>query len=149
MTYLLKLVIDHSQPYNLMLNKAKCQLLVTNDVGSQVFFPNGTPVTKHQSIKYLGATFSATLDTGMITRQKITEATATMRSLAPLWSDNYIIQTWKLVVYNAVIRSRIFYTLETLELTPGQQRALDTLFFRGLRRILTRPSTFTDRAWTN
>ena len=43
-------------------NNAKCQLLVANDVGSPVFFPDGTAATKHPTIRYLGATFSATLD---------------------------------------------------------------------------------------
>ena len=28
---------------------------------------------------------------------------------------------WKLVVYTVVVRSRVLYTLETLELTPAQQ----------------------------
>ena len=36
MEKLLELVIEHSRPYNLTLNKAKCQLLVTNDVGSRL-----------------------------------------------------------------------------------------------------------------
>ena len=72
-----------------------------------------------------------------------------MRTLQPLWKDNHISTSWKLVVYNAVVRSRVFYTLETLELTPGQQRTLDTLYFRGLRRILKKRITFMDRYWTH
>ena len=149
MEQLLGLIIEHSTPYNLTLNKGKCQLLVTNDVGSRVNFPDGTAVTRQEQIKYLGATFNASLDVSTIVRQKTVEATATMRTLAPLWSDSHIPTPWKLVVYNAVIRSRVFYTLETLELTPGQQRILDTLYFRGLRRILKKRSTFIDRFWTN
>ena len=149
MTRLLNLIINHSDNYNLKLNRAKCQLLVTNDQGTKVMFPDGTEATKHPSIKYLGATFSATLDVGMIVRQKLTEATNTMRLLAPLWSDQHISISWKLVVFNAVVRSRIFYTLETLELTQSQQRTLDTLYFRGLRRILKKRATFIDRTWTH
>ena len=136
MEQLLGLIITHSTPYNLTLNKGKCQLLVANDVGSRVNFPDGTPVPRQEQIKYLGATFNASLDVNTIVRQKTAEATATMRALSPLWSDTHITTPWKLVVYKAVIRPRVFYTLETLELTPGQQRILDTLYFRGLRRIL-------------
>ena len=149
MEQLLKLMIEHSIPYNLTLNKEKCQLLVTNDVGSRVNFPDGTPVSRQKQIKYLGATFTATLDVGSILRQKTTEASATMRALQPLWKDTQISTSWKLVIYNAVIRTRVFYTLETLELTPGQQRILDTLYFRGLRKILHKRSTFIDRYWTH
>ena len=149
MSTLLSLTIDHSLPYNLHLNKAKCQLLITNDLGCRVHFPDGEEVIKHQTIRYLGAIFSATLDVGMIVRQKITEANSTMRQLKYLWADTQVSIPWKLVVFNAVIRSKVFYTLETLELTQGHQQALDTMYFRGLRRILKKKSTFIDRAWTN
>ena len=149
MTKLLELIINHNNTYNLKLNRAKCQLLVTNDNGDRVLFPDGTETIRHPSIKHLGATFSATLDVGMIVRQKLTEATATMRMLAPLWSDQNISTAWKLVVFNAVVRSRTFYTLETLELTQGQQRILDTMYFRGLRRILRKRATYIDRSWTH
>ena len=47
MEQLLALVIQHSTPYNLNLNKTKCQLLVTNDNGSQVKFPDSNEVSKH------------------------------------------------------------------------------------------------------
>ena len=124
-------------------------LLVTNDVGSRVNFPDGAPVTRQEQIKYLGATFTTTLDINSIVRQKLTDASATMGTLQPLSTDNQISTPWKLVVYNAPVRFRVFYTLETLELTPGQQRTLDTLYFRGLRKILKKRSTFIDRYWTH
>ena len=47
MTDTLGLTIAHSDNYNLSLNKEKCQLLVTNDLGCNVLFPDRTPVTKH------------------------------------------------------------------------------------------------------
>ena len=84
-----------------------------------------------------------------VVRQKIAETTATMRTLSPLWTDSQISTAWKLVLCNAVIRSRIFHTLETLELTQGHQRKLDTLYFRGLRRILRKQATYIDRTWTH
>ena len=149
MTDTLALIINHSHNYNLELNKDKCQLLVTNDLGCPVYFPDRTPVTKHESIKYLGATFHAKLDMGHILRLKVSEAAQTLRTLAPLWSDTQITTAWKLTVFNALIRTRIFYTLETLEITPSQQKKLDTLYYRGLRKILKKPSTYIDRTWTH
>ena len=149
MTDTLALIIDHSDTYNLSLNKEKCQLLVTNDLNCPVYFPDRTLVAKHDSIKYLGVTFHAKLDMGYILRQKLSEAAQTMRILAPLWSDSQITPAWKLTVFNAIIRTRIFYTLETLQITPSQQKKLDTLYYRGLRRILKKPSTYIDRTWTH
>ena len=43
---LLAMVIVHSAQYNLQLNTAKCQLLVTNDPGPNIHFPDGQKVTK-------------------------------------------------------------------------------------------------------
>ena len=146
---LLRLTIDHSENYNLGLNKAKCQLLVTNDPGTPVCFPDQEPITKHTSIKYLGATFHAKLDIRFIMRQKLTDAAHVLRQLLPLWRDTHIPTRWKLIVFNSVVRSRIFYTLETLELTASHQKSLDTLYFKGLRKILHKPSTYRDRYWTH
>ena len=134
MTKLLELVIHHSNQYNLALNKAKCQLLITNDPGHSVNFPDGTPVQKHDQIKYLGTVFCNNLDVNMIVRQKTADASATLRQLQPLWTHAHISPAWKLIVFNAIIRTRIFYTLETAELTNSQQKQLDTLYYRGLRK---------------
>ena len=144
-TTLLQLVIQHSDP----LNQAKCQLLVTNDPGGRAVFPDRTELPKKDNIKYLGTDFTNTLNVGMIIRQNITEAAAILRLSTPLWADRQISQSWKLVVFNALIRTKVFYTLETLEVTPSQQKQLDTLFFRGLRKDLKKPATFIDRTWTH
>ena len=68
-TTLLNLVIEHSEPYNLGLNQNKCQLLVTNDQGGRSFFPDGTELTKQETIKYLGTDFNNTLNVGVIIRR--------------------------------------------------------------------------------
>ena len=149
MNKLLALVIDHSSEYNLRLNTTKCQLLVTNDPGLQVTFPDGREVTKHTQIKYLGTIFCQNLEVNTIIRQKLADAATTLRQLQPLWTHQQIPPAWKLIVFNAIIRTRIFYTLETVELTNSHQRLLDTLYYRGLRKILKKPSTFIDRAWTH
>ena len=149
MTKILDLVISHSKHYNLTLNTAKCQLLVTNDPGHPVNFPDGSPVQKHDQIKYLGTIFCNNLDVNLIVRQKIADASATLRQLQPLWTHQNISPAWKLIVFNAIIRTRIFYTLETAELSHSHQKHLDTLYYRALRKILKKPSTFIDRAWTH
>ena len=149
MTRLLGLVIDHSKQHDLAINTAKCQLLVTNDPGLQVYFPDGAPVQKHDHIKYLRTVFCNTLDVNMIVRQKIADASATLRQLQPLWTHQQISPAWKLIVFNATIRTRVFYTLETAELTHSHHKLLDTLYYRGLRIILKKPSKFIDKAWTH
>ena len=54
MTTVLSLTIAHSEPNNLDLNNAKCQLLVTSDTLAEVFFPDHTPVKKTAFHQILG-----------------------------------------------------------------------------------------------
>ena len=51
MTRFLELIINHSDTYNLKLNRAKCQLLVTNDQGTPVLFPDGTESRRQPNIQ--------------------------------------------------------------------------------------------------
>ncbi len=52
-------------------------------------------------------------------------------------------------MYNAVIRSKLLYGLECLELTEAEKAKLDSFQINGLRRILHIPPTHVDRATTN
>ena len=100
-------------------------------LGGEVYFPDLTQVKKHPSIKYLGTLFSATLDANMITQQKLHGRLPDTQTFDPavdsVWSHQQISTAWKLVVFNAIIRSRIFYTLETLDSKPSHQRTLNII----------------------
>ena len=146
---LLALTEARGAAYNLQLNKDKCELLVTNDDGVRMYFSNGQAVPKVTHLKYLGAVFHAHLDVGGILRQKFADARMEMRKLERFWAHNQIPLPWKITVFNAVIRTRVFYTLETLELTPTHLTSLDAVYFRSLRRLMRIPPTFVARGWTN
>ncbi len=53
------------------------------------------------------------------------------------------------MVYNSVIRSKLLYSLECIELTQAEQDKIDAFQMKGLRRILHIPPTHIDREWTN
>ena len=55
----------------------------------------------------------------------------------------------KLKYYNAVIKTKLTYALETMQLTQAQLRSLDTFQLRGLRNILKLKTTYVDRENTN
>lgn len=55
----------------------------------------------------------------------------------------------KLLVWNAVIRSKLLYGLIGSWITEATRRFLQTFQLRGLRRILQLPTTFVNRAYTN
>ena len=60
---------------------------------------------------------------------------------------------WKVTVYNAIVCSKVFYGLETVQMTSALESKLDAFQQKGLRRILHIPPTFIDifidRSWTN
>ena len=55
----------------------------------------------------------------------------------------------KLLVYNAVIRTKLLYGLETLELPTSQTSRLEAFQLKGLQKILNMVTTFVDRNNTN
>ena len=137
----------HSQNHNLQLNRDKCKLLVTNDDGVRVRFTDGTLAQKVDPLLYLGAWFHKSLDVSFILRRKPGKARGVMRQLKLIWKTRRCTIPWKLRVFNAVIRSKLFYSMETMVLTISQQKTLDTFFYRALRRILSSPSTYVVRQW--
>ena len=56
---------------------------------------------------------------------------------------------WKLIVYNSVIRSKLLYGLETLELTKPLMSKLEAFQVRGLGKILNMATTYIDKRNTN
>ena len=146
---LLHLTECHSATHNLQLNAEKCELLVTNDDGVSLRTSEGRPIRKVCTLKYLGATFHNRLDIKHILQVRLTEARHINRQLERFWAHRRATIPWKVTVFNAVIRSRVFYTLETLELTEGCLSMIDALYYRGLRRILRIPTTFVARNWSN
>ena len=55
----------------------------------------------------------------------------------------------KIMVYNAVIRAKLVYGLESIQLTESAKSRLDVFQLKGLRKILKETATYIDRARTN
>ena len=55
----------------------------------------------------------------------------------------------KIIIYDAIIRSKLLYGLETIQLTTSMKKELDAFQLRGLRQILKRTHTNWNREHTN
>ena len=66
--------------------------------------------------------------------------------MAPYWKASNANQKWKLIIFDAVIRSKLLYGLETVHLTSALLKQNDAFQLRGLRKILGLAPTFVDRA---
>ena len=62
-------------------------------------------------------------------------------------SDNTIAR--KLQMFNAILRAKIMYGLETAVLTTAELNKLDVFQLRCLRKILKLPTTYINRTYTN
>ena len=56
---------------------------------------------------------------------------------------------WKIRVFDAILKTKLLYGLETMQLTIAEQNKLDAFQVKGLRRILQLPPTFIDRGCPN
>ena len=52
------------------------------------------------------------------------------------WKATVCSTTWKLEVYDAIIRNKLLYGLETVHFTQTQQKEMNASQFRGPRKIL-------------
>ena len=65
------------------------------------------------------------------------------------WIKTHCSKKWKLLVFNAVITSKVLYGLETLEPTEAAGRLLNTFQLKGLRKKLKLHTTFVQRNSSN
>jgi len=80
---------------------------------------------------------------------KIAECSATCNRFKIFWRKAKTTTKWKIQVFDAVIRAKLLYSLECIQLTAVEQERLDAFQTKGLRRILNIPPTHIDRYWTN
>ena len=95
--------------YGLKINRSKCHSIHMYHE-SNIQFQDGTPVNKTQGIQ---------------------DTTRTWLRLDILWKDPNFNPKWKLLIYDAVIGSKLLYSLETVHLTSVLRKELDVISFAG------------------
>ena len=66
-----------------------------------------------------------------------------------IWRHSDCPQKFKILVQDAVVKSKLLYRLESAELTHTEKRRLDVFQQRGPRKILKLDTTYINRANTN
>ena len=85
---------------------------------------------------YLGTNMSAKGNLHFEMSTRIISTTATLNKLDPFWKKVPISTTWKLRVHDAVIASKLFYGLESANLTSAECERLDSFQIKALRKML-------------
>ena len=145
---LLSLTEQVSKQYGLRLNRGKCVAIPMNSDGS-IHFADGTARTKSFETTYLGNELNQEVNIQHEILSKIQEVRRTWCKLSSYWKATTASKKWKLIVFDAIIRSKLLYGLGTVHLTQAMYNRIDAFQYRGLHRILGMPSTFTNRANTN
>ena len=80
---------------------------------------------------------------------RISDCIVTANRLKLFWNKANTTIKWKLQVYDSMIRSKLLYGLETIQLTQNEKERINAFQMKGIRRILQIPPTHIDRTQTN
>ena len=148
MNKLLESIERIGENYGMKLNKTKCELLKFGG-RADVHFKDGVKVPQMGEVKYLGVILNDKCDNRKELKSKISNCMATLNKLNLFWGRAHCPASFKLHVYDAVIRSKVIYGLESAELTEGDLKILDVFHLKGLRKIMKMKTTYVNRANTN
>ena len=134
--------------YGFRLNKKKCEHIHFGSAG-HVYFTDGTKVKKLHEVTYLGCNMNDKADPEREIAKRKKTCMITLNKLHIFFynSDNTV--TRKLQMFNAIIRAKLMYGLETVVMNPRVQNMLDTFQLKCLRKIFKIPTTYIDRQFSN
>ena len=134
--------------YGLNLNKKKCAYFAINK-NNNIKFTNGEPVVKVTSQTYLGALLTSDAEIREEITTRIAKANQCFYRLKLFWKKTNCTTSWKLQVYDSIIKAITLYGLETTHITKAQIDRLHAMHTKGLRIILNLTHSFIDRTTTN
>jgi len=130
------------------LNKKKCEFLSIGETGP-VQFSNGHKLHPVDEVKYLGCMLNNKGDGKREVTKRKADSMAMLNRLHISFRDGDSSTKRKLQVYNAVIRAKLMYGLESIMLNQSVLKALDAFQLKGLLTILKVTTAFINRAHTN
>ena len=137
-----------SEQYGLHLNRDKCFYVAMNG-DNTIKFRDGTRLKSLTEAKYLGRQMTHNMNVKHEFNCRMLQTLTTWYKLEPFWKAAVCSAKWKLEVYDAIIKNKLLYGLETIHLMQAMQEKFNTCQLRGLRKILTLQSTYMNRAQTN
>ena len=145
---LISMTEEYSSQYGLNLNRDKCVNLNMNTDEKQKF-QNGTSIKSEREAMYLGNELNYKADPHLEVTQKLQEVNRTLHRMQDYWKASEASPKWKILIQEAVLKSKLLYGLETTQLTNKCLKRMDAFQIRGLRKILNLKHTHWDRTATN
>ena len=98
-----------------------------------------------KEVKYMGCELDGSGNRGKDLMKRISKPMIVQTKLDQFWLCSNCPIKRKVEVYNAVIKSKLLYGLEPLQLRESLKKNLDTLQLKGLREILKMKTTYVNR----
>jgi hypothetical protein len=145
----LQTIENEGAKYGMRLNKNKCEYICIGQKGGTVRFADGTKVPMTEEVKYLGCVLNQYGDPNVELAERIAACMAVFNKLHLFWRHSDCSVRLKIQAYDAIIRAKLMYGLESIVFNDTHLRKLDTFHLKGLRKILKLPTTFINREYTN
>ena len=124
---LLKLTETISGKYGLRLNRNKCVVIQMNSDGL-VHFANNEPLPKKMEATYPGNEINNEANIKHQILNKMQEVRKTWFKLLPYWKATNANVKWQLLIFDAVVRSKLLYGLETIQLTRAMLKFMPSRY---------------------
>ena len=119
----------------MVLNIGKTEALVFGTVGN-LTTAEGGEIKKVTVAQYLECKLNNRGDGARELSGRIAECMATLKRLDLFWGQSTCTKQFKLQVFNAVIRSKLVYGLESIQLNETALTKMNVFQLKGLRQIM-------------
>ena len=116
---------------------------------SSIKYLDGTLVPRKGSAVYFETLLTDTVDNHKEIMNPTTDCTRTCNRLKLFWNKTRTSIKWKVQVFHSIVKSKMMYGLETIQLNLTDQKKINSFQVNGYQRILHIPPTYIDRTMTN
>ena len=114
-----------------------------------VRFANGQIVNHVEQATYLGKLITGKIDEKREAGHRLGEVWGMVRRTEYMWKKANISTIWKIKIMQTMILPKLIYAWNTIRTTSTMDDKIDSVQARLLRRILQRPPTWIDRAFSH
>ena len=114
-----------------------------------IYFHNGDSLKDIAETMYLGNELNNKADIKLELQHRKQEVRKTWFKLNAYWKARDTSKKWQIIIFDAIVRSKLTYGLETVQLTDAMKKELDAFQLRGIRQILNKTHTYWNRDHTN
>jgi hypothetical protein len=135
--------------YGLKLNRSKCAHLSLWQSAPKVEFSSGTAVSREARSDYLGSMMNISVAPKAEVNRRLALARYTWLTLRNFWREGLLSVKDRLLIYQALIESKLTYGLHVLPLKDELLNKMNAFQMRGIRQLLKIAPTHVDRNNSN